>query len=136
LIPWWRSFGKNQQLLVAGFFGETSRLVALAPLSLTRIQVAPAISLRLLRLMGDGSHDSDNLDLPVIAGFESRFAASLLRYLKDQHAIWDFCELNTMPPQSPGAIAFRQLLAQEKWVVSENDRRPRPFRCRPRGKSI
>jgi CelD/BcsL family acetyltransferase involved in cellulose biosynthesis len=122
LIPWWRSFGKNQQLLAAGFFGETSRLVALAPLSLTRIQVAPAISLRLLRLMGDGSHDSDNLDLPVMAGFESRFAASLLRYLKDQHAIWDFCELNTLPPQSPGADAFRQVLAQEKWVVSENDR--------------
>jgi CelD/BcsL family acetyltransferase involved in cellulose biosynthesis len=72
--------------------------------------------------MGDGSHDSDNLDLPVMAGFESRFAASLLRYLKDQHAIWDFCELNTLPPQSPGADAFRQVLAQEKWVVSENDR--------------
>ena len=30
LTSWWRSFGKNQDLLVAGFFAD-SRLVALAP---------------------------------------------------------------------------------------------------------
>jgi CelD/BcsL family acetyltransferase involved in cellulose biosynthesis len=122
LIPWWRSFGENQQLLVAGFFDEASRLVALAPLSLTRIQVVPAVFLRRLRLMGDGSHDSDNLDLPVMTGFETRFAESFLRFLKDHRALWDFCELNTMPPQSPGAVAFRQVLAQQKWVAFENDR--------------
>jgi hypothetical protein len=28
--------------------------------------------------MGDGSKDSDNLDLPVKPGFEEQFAASLL----------------------------------------------------------
>ncbi len=122
LIPWWRSFGKDQRLLVAGFFDAASRLVGLAPLSLTRIRIAPAVSLRLLRLMGDGSHDSDNLDLPVIPGFEDRFAESLLHYLENQQSLWDFCELNTMPPQSPGAKAFRQLLEREKWIVTENNR--------------
>jgi CelD/BcsL family acetyltransferase involved in cellulose biosynthesis len=138
LIPWWRSFGNNfeqssresfgqnvgkdRQLLVVGFFDRTSRLVALAPLSLIRIRVAPAISLRLLRLMGDGSNDSDNLDLPVRPGFEDGFAASLLQYLKKQRGLWDFCELNTMPPRSPGADAFRQLLMRENWLVLENDR--------------
>lgn len=122
LIPWWRSYGTDQQLLVAGFFDKDSRLVGLAPLSLTRLRVGPAVSLRLLRLMGDGSHDSDNLDLPVRPGFEDRFSASLLHYLKNQRTLWDFCELNTMPPQSPGANAFRQLLEKEKWIVMQNDR--------------
>ena len=126
LIPWWRSFGrslgKDQQLLVAGFFDAPSRLVALAPLSLTRIRIATAVSLRLLRLMGDGSHDSDNLDLPVRPGFEDRFAESLLHYLQNQRSLWDFCELNTIPPQSPGVNAFRQLLEREKWIVIENSR--------------
>jgi CelD/BcsL family acetyltransferase involved in cellulose biosynthesis len=127
LISWWRSLGadqqsSDQQLLVAGFFDATSRLVALAPLSLTRVRVAPAISLRLLRLMGDGTHDSDNLDLPVTPGFEDRFAQSLLHYLKSQRSSWDFCELNTMPPQSPVANAFRQLLERKKWIVLENHR--------------
>jgi CelD/BcsL family acetyltransferase involved in cellulose biosynthesis len=126
LIPWWRSFGqsfgKDQQLLVVGFFDEASQLVALAPLALARLRVAPAVSLRLLRLMGDGSHDSDNLDLPVRAGFEERVAEALLHFLENQRALWDFCELNTMPPESPAANALRQLLERKKWIVEQNDR--------------
>jgi CelD/BcsL family acetyltransferase involved in cellulose biosynthesis len=120
LISWWRSFGGDQQLLVAGFFDKASQLRGLAPLSVTRVRVAPALFLRLLRLMGDGSHDSDNLDLPVRPGFEDRFAESLLHYLKNQRTLWDFCELNTMPPQSPGANALWQSLAREKWIILQN----------------
>ena len=123
LVPWWRSFGKNQKLLVVGFFDADSSLVALAPLSLTRIRLARTISLRLMRLMGDGSNDSDNLDLPVRAGFEERFAESLLHFLERERSSWDFVELNTMPPQSPGANALLRLLEREKWVSIEK-RRP------------
>lgn len=123
LLPWWRSFGKDQELLVVGSFDESSRLVGLAPLSLSRVRVAKAISLRLLRLMGDGSQDSDNLDLPVRPGFEDRFAESLLQFLESQRSSWDFAELNTMPPGSPGADALRRRLGQRKWVAIEK-RRP------------
>src|ERR1700693_649191 len=124
LFSWWRSFAPslNQQLLVAAFFDEPSQLVGLAPLSAARVRGARAVSLRLLRLMGDGSHDSDNLDLPVRPGFEERFAESLLSFLKDQRGLWDFCELNTMPPQSPAAYALRQLLSRKKWILVEGDR--------------
>lgn len=124
LFSWWRSFAPslNLQLLVAAFFDEASQLVGVAPLSAARVRVAPAVSLRLLRLMGDGSHDSDNLDLPVRPGFEERFAESLLSFLKDQCALWDFCELNTMPSQSPAANALRQLLSRKKWISVEGDR--------------
>jgi len=119
LISWWRSFGKRQELLVVGFFDAGSRLVGLAPLSVTQIRVAKTIPLRLLRLMGDGSQDSDNLDLPVRPGFEDQFAESLLDFLTSQRSSWDLCDLNTMPPQSPGANALRPLLARKKWMVRE-----------------
>ena len=118
LVSWWQSFGKDQKLLVAGFFAE-SRLVALAPFSLTSIRLAKTVSLRQLRLMGDGSKDSDNLDLPVRPGFESRFAASLLNFLEGERNFWDFGEFNTLPQQSPGANAFRELLGGKKWVALE-----------------
>lgn len=121
LLSWWRNFGHDQELLVAGFFAD-SRLVALAPFSLTRFRVARTIPLRQLRLMGDGSSDSDNLDLPVRPGFEAKFAESLLHLLESEKALWDFGELNTLPPQSPGAYALRQLLARRKWVVMEKQR--------------
>ncbi|MGB9362991.1 MAG: GNAT family N-acetyltransferase [Candidatus Sulfotelmatobacter sp.] len=121
LMSWWRSFGKDQKLLVAGFFAE-SRLVALAPFSLTRIRMAKTISLRQLRLMGDGSNDSDNLDVPVRPGFEDRFASSLLGFLQSERNSWDFGQLNTLPPQSPGANALRQLLGSKKWLALEKQR--------------
>jgi len=118
LIPWWRAFGTNQKLLVAGFFADT-RLIGLAPLSISAFPVGKIFSLQLLRLMGDGSQDSDNLDLPVLAGFEDSFAAALLHFLQSERRSWSFCELNTLPPSSPGANALHKLLKQKMWVVSE-----------------
>ena len=120
LGPWWRAFGTNQKLLVVGFFADT-RLVALAPLSISPFPVGKIFSLRLLRLMGDGSKDSDNLDLPVRAGFERSFAAALFRFLESDRNSWDFCELNTLPPASPGASALRKLIEREKWSVNESE---------------
>lgn len=122
LMSWWRSFGKDQKLLVAGFFAE-SRLVALAPFSLTRVRIAKTISLQHLRLMGDGSNDSDNLDLPVRPGFEDRFASSLLHFLQSERNFWDLGQLNTLPASSPGANALRQLLGRKKWLAIEKQRR-------------
>jgi CelD/BcsL family acetyltransferase involved in cellulose biosynthesis len=122
LLPWWRAFGGGQQLRVVAFFDSTSRLVALAPLSVTSHRVAGGVKLKLLRLMGDGSQDSDNLDLPVRPGFEDRFAGSLLDFLETERNPWDFVELNTLPPESPGANAFRQLLGQKKWVTTEQQK--------------
>jgi CelD/BcsL family acetyltransferase involved in cellulose biosynthesis len=121
LGAWWRTFGSTQELLVAGCFAN-SQLVALAPFSITPVRVGKTIPLRQLRLMGDGSNDSDNLDLPVRPGFEDQFAASLLEFLESERKSWDFAELNTFPPQSPGANALRQLLAQKKWVAIEKHR--------------
>ena len=121
LCSWWRHFGAPQQLLAAGFFAD-SKLVAVAPFSVTPVRAGRVISLRQLRLMGDGSKDSDNLDLPVKPGFEEQFAASLLRFLDSERASWDFAELNTMPPLSPGALAFRRALAREKWLVVAKQR--------------
>jgi len=121
LIPWWRSFGKSQELFVVAFFANGSQLVGLAPLSITRIRVGKMISLRLLRLMGDGSQDSDNLDLPVRPGFEDRFAASLLNLLERGRTRWDVAEFNTMPPDSPAGNGLRRLLMEKEWAVREKN---------------
>jgi CelD/BcsL family acetyltransferase involved in cellulose biosynthesis len=118
LMSWWRNFGRNQELLVGGFFAD-SGLVAIAPLSITPVRIAKSIPLRLLCLMGDGSNDSDNLDLPVRAGFEATFAESLLCFLESEETSWDFARLNTIPPKSPGGTALRQLLSRRKWIAFE-----------------
>ena len=121
LISWWRSFGKDQELLAVGFFSD-SRLVALALLSIDRFRCAKTFSLRRLRLMGDGSKDSDNLDLPVLPGYEEKFAESLLRFLETEGRSWDFAELNTLPEYSPAASALRQSLGRINWPTIEKQR--------------
>ncbi|HET9406849.1 MAG TPA: GNAT family N-acetyltransferase [Candidatus Sulfotelmatobacter sp.] len=121
LASWWPSFAKGQELLASGFFGD-SRLVALALFSITRVQVAKAVSLKQLRLMGDGSNDSDNLDLPVLPGFEQQFATSLLDFLETERNSWDFAEFNTLPPDSPAAKVLKERMAARKWLVIEESR--------------
>ncbi len=82
LSSWWACFGKDRHLLTLALF-DSDTLVGLAPLSISKERVG-LFSLRVLRLMGDGSGDSDNLDLPTRPGFGRVFAKSILHYLR-QH---------------------------------------------------
>ena len=116
LAPWWRAFGNGQRLMVLGFFGTRQRLAGLAPLSLSTYRLARGLSFRVLRLMGDGSGDSDNLDLPVRPSYEAEFTRALLEYLDMQAGRWDFCELNTLPADSPAGNHLRDQLKQRGWT--------------------
>jgi len=116
LVPWWRAFGRDQELKVLGFFDSPGRLVALAPLSLAGHRTALGLNLTLLRMMGDGSGDSDNLDLPVRPGYEKRLAITLLDYLATAAFSWDFCQLNTLPGDSPAGNALREELQRRMWT--------------------
>ncbi len=116
LAPWWRAFGKGRELLVLAFHDDSSRLVGLAPLSVSTERTSTGIKLRTLRLMGDGSGDSDNLDLPVRPGYEKPFATALLNSLKTQLQSWDCCQLNTLPSHSPAGNALLENLTHRGWT--------------------
>jgi len=114
LVPWWRAFGGADRLQVLAFRDASSILVGLAPLALTTRRAFP-VSLRLLRLMGDGSHDSDNLDLPVRAGCEMAVNQALLRWMQQNATLWDICELNTLPSHSAAGTRLLQNLKENRW---------------------
>jgi CelD/BcsL family acetyltransferase involved in cellulose biosynthesis len=107
LVPWWRAFGGYDQLLVLAFRDASSALVGLAPLALTTHSGFPG-RLRLLRLMGDGSHDSDNLDMLVRSGWGAEVSQGLLDWMQQNKARWDFCELNTLPSNSSVGVERRR----------------------------
>src|SRR5215813_11334633 len=104
LTNWWRSFGQQNQLLVLALF-DSDALVGLAPLSISRERFA-GFSASVLRMMGDGTYDSDNLDFPVQAGYENILADSVLDYLLKIKGSWDVCMLNTL---SPGSVAAKRV---------------------------
>ena len=71
---------------------------------------------KILQLIGDGSGDSDNLDLVVAPGYAPAVVRTLLAYLEDHSDLWDFCELNTVPTSSPAANVLMKSLAEPKWI--------------------
>jgi CelD/BcsL family acetyltransferase involved in cellulose biosynthesis len=121
LDSWWRSFGRDAELLVLALFNN-SRLVGLAPLSISGRQLFGYISLRVLLFMGDGSEDSENLDFPVVAGFEEQFARTILDHLDQNRKHWDICELNTMPSDSSVAACLEKLLRSRAWTCFDRAR--------------
>jgi CelD/BcsL family acetyltransferase involved in cellulose biosynthesis len=122
LAPWWRAFGNGRELLALAFFDESEKLVGLAPLQISRRRVAPLVNLRVLGLWGDGSGDSDNLDIPVRAGWEEPLGAALLEFLTKESRHWDFCEFNTMPPDSPVANSVAKLVGNRGWTAYHGQR--------------
>lgn len=122
LAPWRRAFGSGRELLVLGFFDESETLVGLAPLQISRRRVAPLLELRVLGLWGDGSGDSDNLDFPVRTGWEAAVTAALLDFLTKETREWDFCEFNTMPPDSAVANCLTKLVGDCGWTAYQDQR--------------
>jgi|SRR3984957_2481404 len=114
LVSWWRAFGGQDRLVVLGFRNESLELVGLAPFAVT-VRHALPFSLRVLRMMGDGSHDSDNLDLPVRPGCEEAVTCRLLDWMQQKSALWDVCELNTLPGDSFLASRLMNELAARQW---------------------
>jgi CelD/BcsL family acetyltransferase involved in cellulose biosynthesis len=117
LAPWWRAYGANRQLLVLGFFRSDGTLVGLAPLSLIDREVVPGIRVRALELMGDGSEDSDNLDLLAIPGQESEVVRSLVAYLREHKSFWDVAQFNLLPSYTLTGAGLLRQLKELRWTL-------------------
>ena len=116
LAPWWRAFGDGQRLHVISFQNSSARLAGIAPLSFSTLRSA-GFQWKVARLMGDGSKDSDNLDLPVLPEYEEDFVRGLLQHLDGHSRQWDFCEWNTVPENSPLALRLPGHLRERGWTV-------------------
>src|SRR5580658_9556199 len=115
LAAWWRAFGQGQELRFVAFFDAREELTGIAALAVKDHTVVRGCRLRLLRLMGDGSGDSDNLDVIARPGFEDAVADAFLQYLESSRRSWDFCALNTLPSYSPAAQSLLQRLQLRSW---------------------
>jgi len=117
LSCWWRCFGDDRRLLTLALF-DSSSLVGLAPLSVSNERHGK-FSLRVVRLMTDGSGDSDNLDLPVLPGFERTFTEAIIEYFRQHKQQWDVCMFNTLPPDSSVAQCLAEILRSSPWTFFE-----------------
>ena len=66
--------------------------------------------------MGDGSGDSDNLDVLIRRGYEAEIPRVLVDYLQKEVRKWDLCQFNTMLADSPAANGLLQHLKRVGWA--------------------
>ena len=118
LRPWWHAYGSGRELRVLVMKGDAG-VVAIVPMYIERARPLLPISIRRLRLIGDGSGDSDDLDITVQPGYEEAVVDSILAWARTSD--WDVCELNCVSPRSSVLPLLRERIAKAQWkyTVSE-----------------
>lgn len=129
LKSWWDAFGANRRLVVLAFSDSNGTLVGLAPLywEFTRHPIFGR--LKRLRMVADGTGDSDNLDLIIEPGWEDKCVSALISWMTQQRSC-GVCSLNTLPANSLAAKVVTSQLGAAKWpirrVTTPNSRIPLP----------
>jgi len=118
LNSWWKAYGGTRQLMILTCVDRAGALVGIAPLYCDHKPLVAGLSLRVLRFVGDGTHDSDNLNFIVRKGAEKLAIRAWSDWLKRHHQEWDLLELNSIPAES----CFPSLMLQEsqrrRWRVT------------------
>lgn len=116
LQAWWQSYGAGASLYFLLLRNDTGTIVSMVPLYVTAADSLFG-KLRLARLVGDGSDDSDNLEFICLPGREDEAARAVLRWIKTSFCC-DLCQLNTLSFPSALATAFERHLRTPFWAKS------------------
>lgn len=111
LGAWWNAYSHGKQLIALAFLNSSGELVGLAPFYREKIHGG----IKRLRLVGDGTGDSDDLDLIFRSGQKEVCCRALIEWLASESA-WDLCELNTLPADSPNVGPLLYGLKKQRWV--------------------
>jgi len=121
LGAWWKAFAHGGELCALAFMNSGNEMIGLAPLYLEKFEGPFSLPLRCLRFAGDGSEDSDNLNLVVRRGHEDACARSMLNWLAADSS-WDVCELNTLPVHSSSLDPLTVGLHERGWTFRRLER--------------
>jgi CelD/BcsL family acetyltransferase involved in cellulose biosynthesis len=113
LLPWWRAYGRNKELLSLVVTDAETRVVAILPMYLERATFF-GLQIRKLRLIGDGSLDSDDLDLIIHPGYEDLVVKAFVAWARERP--FDVCELNCVSPRSVSIKLLQAATAAASWT--------------------
>jgi CelD/BcsL family acetyltransferase involved in cellulose biosynthesis len=114
LWAWWHAYAKaGDRLCILLVRDSGSVLAGILPLYLRRTLVIRAVPIRCLRFIGEGSSDSDYLDLIALPGRENGVLSEAWGFLKSHRPHWDVLELTCIPESSSTMSWLRTLCAAE-----------------------
>lgn len=117
---WWSAYGKSGELRILAAFDDHEVLRGIAPLRLQTIRrYGQAVSA--LTFLGDGSNDSDYLDLIAASGHEEEVVASFYKHWANELNCGKVLLLNEIPETSR-CLPFLRNLADNQgalWTETE-----------------
>jgi CelD/BcsL family acetyltransferase involved in cellulose biosynthesis/peptidoglycan/xylan/chitin deacetylase (PgdA/CDA1 family) len=117
---WWSAYGTPGELRIAAVVDGSGITRGIAPLRAATVrgwgQRLPALS-----FVGDGSNDSDYLDVLIAPGHEASVSAALRNYLADQLDAGTVLQLNEVPAGSPNLALVKALAAKPGMICQGTD---------------
>ena len=113
---WWNNYGLQRPLFVLSAW-EGDALEGIAPFYVDKL-ARWGRNWKCLKLIGDGSRDSDYLDCIVRNGRENEIAGEFVRFLESQRNHWDCLEFHGTPENSPCLKALVAHVREKAWRFS------------------
>jgi CelD/BcsL family acetyltransferase involved in cellulose biosynthesis len=118
LSSWWGAYAKpGDELYVITARDAGQKLIAILPF-MRRIE--GPLRVKTLRLIGDGSMDSDYLDFIIANGEEQTVLSEVWKFLRSQSRTWDVIEMAGIPESSRN-LQWLNTLRQRERLVVRND---------------
>ena len=114
---WWKNYGAGRELFVLAAW-EGGELCGVAPLYVDTSGRWGKVSPR-LRLIGDGSNDSDYLDIWARRGRERDTMEAFVEFLGTHQHMWEWLELSGPPSDSPCLAALLSNARARRWQFSQ-----------------
>src|SRR5690349_14279928 len=89
LWSWWDSYAEPTDALHIMLMHNSDRMIGIVPLFLRRQHWLPFYRMKTLQFIGEGSWDSDYLDIILASGHEEEGLVFLWEYLRIHHHTWD-----------------------------------------------
>src|SRR5438874_6977959 len=107
LSSWWEAYtGPTDDLHIIVVRDQGGQITGIAPFFLTKQRWLPFFGMKTLRFVGDGSWDSDYLDMILAKEHEEESLRSIWDYLRSNNRLWDIVEF---PPVSEQSSMLRWL---------------------------
>jgi peptidoglycan/xylan/chitin deacetylase (PgdA/CDA1 family)/CelD/BcsL family acetyltransferase involved in cellulose biosynthesis len=110
---WWKAYGNERSLFVLTAW-EGSDLVGIAPFYVDRKRHWHKLW-NCLRIIGDGSGDSDYLDCFTERGREHQVLAAFMQFLETLSDQWDWIQIQGAPQDSPCLAALIANATERGW---------------------
>ncbi len=131
IYTWWTSYAADCRLSILTVF-DGDRMVGIVPLYRAPLRAYLGIDYEALRLIGDGSHDSDYLDLIAERGQEERVVEAVVEQFVSGSLRADLMLISELPSSSPSLPLLRRVAAARGCIVRSEKEVPCAYVDLPR----